>query len=70
MDDGIRIEVDGPRVRQILDTKEAGQIIGLPATSVAKLARQSIISGKKVGGQWRFTPAQVEACRRRLRHKN
>ena len=45
---------------QILNVKEAAELLGMAAETLKRHARKSAIPAAKVGGSWRFHREQLE----------
>lgn len=48
--------------KEVMNTEEAAEFLGLAPFTIRKYARKGIIPGKKVGGkEWRFVKADLLA---------
>ncbi|MFP4250966.1 MAG: helix-turn-helix domain-containing protein [Armatimonadota bacterium] len=45
--------------REIMDTRECAELLGVSEERVRQLAREEKLPGAKIGGRWRYSRRQV-----------
>jgi excisionase family DNA binding protein len=56
--------------QQILDVKEAAELLGMAPATLKRHARKNAIPAAKVGGAWRFHREQLEEWIRERAQRN
>jgi len=60
------IEIETMRYREVLNSEEAADLLGIKTVTVRMYARQGVIPGKKLGNEWRFVKEDLLAWLRDL----